>query len=47
MIPGLGEEAAVQLQTPEGGASTLNPGSDVALRCTTDGSGELRFEWYR
>ncbi|XP_059479817.1 inactive tyrosine-protein kinase 7-like [Neocloeon triangulifer] len=39
----LTEDVAVQLQSPDNPSS----GNDVTLRCSTDGSGELKIEWFR
>ncbi|XP_063911044.1 tyrosine-protein kinase-like otk [Zophobas morio] len=40
------DEVAVQLQEPES-ASFISRGSDVTLRCHTDASGDVHYEWFR
>ncbi|KYB28864.1 Tyrosine-protein kinase-like otk [Tribolium castaneum] len=40
------DEVSVQLQEPES-ASFISRGSDVTLRCHTDASGDVHYEWFR
>jgi PTK7 protein tyrosine kinase 7 len=40
------DEVSVQLQEPES-ASFISPGGDVTLRCHTDASGDVHYEWFR
>ncbi|XP_049864534.1 inactive tyrosine-protein kinase 7-like [Schistocerca gregaria] len=46
IIHWLGEQVSVQLQSPSA-AADIAPGHDVSLRCKADGSGDLRYAWYR
>lgn len=39
-------EASVQLQQPKP-APLIRAGGKVELRCHVDGSGELKYEWFR
>lgn len=39
-------EASVQLQQPKL-APNIRAGGKVELRCHVDGSGELKYEWFR
>ncbi|XP_014204264.1 inactive tyrosine-protein kinase 7-like [Copidosoma floridanum] len=39
-------EASVQLQQPKP-TPLIQPGGKVELRCQVDGSGELKYEWFR
>ncbi|XP_068084846.1 inactive tyrosine-protein kinase 7 [Anabrus simplex] len=45
-IQWLGEPVLVQLQSPDS-ADKIAPNHDVVLRCHVDGSGEIRYEWFR
>ncbi|XP_069698468.1 inactive tyrosine-protein kinase 7 isoform X2 [Periplaneta americana] len=42
----LGEPVLVQLQTPDS-PHKIEPGNNVTLRCSVDGSGEIHIDWYR
>lgn len=45
LIAGI-SEANVQLQQPKA-SSSIHVGSEVELRCHVDGSGDLKYEWFK
>ena len=38
--------ASIQLQQPKH-APNIRPGVKIELRCHVDGSGELKYEWFK
>jgi len=44
-VPGI-SEASVQLQQPKL-PSAIRVDSEVELRCHVDGSGEMKYEWFK
>jgi len=39
-------EASVQLQQPKL-PSAIRVGSEIELRCHVDGSGDMKYEWFK
>lgn len=42
----MGSDASVQLH-PGGSEDSVRPGSEIVLRCITDGNGEIKYDWFR